>query len=284
MSWMLNHINTAEDDPFGIAGTISDWHYDEATGVETNKHTYSSTDAGTTVPLIVAHDAFRTGDRDLQHLVIETIEKYELMASATAVEGPIRNPDGLCWARPNSKVKYVADNSVVYRGLSCLAALERAAGRLEQARFYDRQARHTRQGMFDILWNEDFKNWSWTMGIYNLKVSYPKQAFMPDAWCQYWQVFLKVTRPSDRKSILSWQAFSEAWPRWMYNEIPKQSPHNEIAYCAVQMGEPEDAVTMIRTCRDKFGGSNNWAWPWYIGEAGHTLRTCRLLIDSGYVN
>ncbi|MGD7788350.1 hypothetical protein ACQCX2_08490 [Propionibacteriaceae bacterium Y1700] len=281
ITWMLAHMNTAETDPYGIPGTISDWHYDLETGEETDTGKYSSTDAGTTVPLITAHDAFRTGDRDLQHLVMENIEKYEVMATATAVVGQVRNPDGLCWARPDSKMKYVADNAVVFRGLQCLAWLERKAGRMDKAKFYDQQARETRRGMITVLWHEEQQNWAWGHGERLLKVSYPEKAFMPDAWCQYWQVFMNVVKPEDRKAILSWKAFTDATPRWMHNEIDNQFPHNEMTTCAILMGEHDNAITKLRTCHESFSATG-WELPWYHGEAGHVLRAGRLLLDRGF--
>ena len=278
LEWFLAHVNSAEGDPYGIPGTVSDWHYDEETGDETDTGKYSSTDAGTTVPLIAAHDAYRTGDRDLQHLVIENLPTYEMMAQATTeLVWGVRNPDHLCWARPDSKMKYVQDHAVVYRGLSCLAWLERRAGRLHQAKFYDRSARQTRAAMIDILWNAELQNWSWGHGEKLLKVSDPKAAFMADAWCQYWQVQLGVLGPRDPRSVAAWRAFTEAWPGWMHNEIDNDFPHTEMAVSAVLMGEPRNAATLLQTCREKFAG-NGWALPWYHGEAGHSIRAARLMI------
>ena len=282
ISWFLDHLNTADQDAYGIAGTVNNWHYDEATGQETDTGTYSSTDAGTTVPMITAHDAFRTGDRDIQHLVMDNLDKYELMAQATCeVKWGVRNLDHLCWARPNSKMKYVQDNAVVYRGLTCLAWLERRAGRTRQAAYHHRKARQTRQAMLDIWWNDDLHNWSWGHGEKLLKVSDPESAFMPDAWCQYWQVQLDVVSPLDRRSIESWRAYSQSNPRWMHNEITNNFPHTEMAVSAVLMGEPENAITLLQTCREKFSG-NGYALPWYHGEAGHFLRAARLLVDRGH--
>lgn len=280
--WFLDHLNTADEDPYGIAGTVSNWHYDAATGEETNTETYSSTDAGTTVPMITAYDAFRTNDRDLQHLVIENIEKYELMAQATCeVTWAVRNPDHLCWARPDSKMKYVQDNAVVYRGLTCLAWLDLRAGRLAQAAYHSTKARQTRKAMLDVLWNDELLNWSWGHGEKLLKVSDPESAFMPDAWCQYWQTQLDVVSPHNRRSVASWDAYSRANPRWMHNEIDNDFPHTEMAVSAVLMGEPDNAITLLETCREKFSG-NDYALPWYHGEAGHFLRAARLLIDGGH--
>ncbi|MGD7707217.1 hypothetical protein [Microlunatus sp. Y2014] len=285
IGWMLNHVNTAEEDPYGIPGTISDWHYDEETGEETSEEEYSSTDAGTTVPMIAAYDAFQTGDRDLQHLVMENLDTYWVMASATT-DGQygVRMPDHLCWARPNVKMKYVQDNGVVYKGLSKLAWLMRRAGRGQQGRFLALKARQTRRAMIDILWDEERKNWGWGHGETLFKDSEPWDRFMADAWCQYWQVQLDVTKPNDRMSKLAWQAYTapDAYPRWMYNEIDNNFPHTEMAYSAVLMGEPENAVRLLQLCKEQFSDNNWGSLPWYHGEAGHTLRTARLLLDTGY--
>lgn len=282
ISWYLDHLNTAAEDPYGIAGTVSDWHYDAATGEETSTGEYSSTDAGTTVPMITAFDAHRTGDVALQQLVMDNLAKYELMAKATCeTTWGVRNSDGLCWARPDSKMKYVQDNAVVYRGLFCLAWLEKQAGRMTQYDYYTAKAEQTRKAIIDILWHEDRQNWSWGRGVNLLKESDPKAAFMPDAWCQYWQVQLRILPAINRRSVASWSAFSAANPRWMHLEFDNSFPHTEMAYSAVQMGELDNAATMLATCRERFAG-NGWALPWYHGEAGHSMRVARRLIDAGW--
>lgn len=283
MQWFLDHMNTADEDPYGIPGTVSDWHYDEETGEETNANEYSSTDAGTTVGMITAYDAFRTGDRDLQHLVMENLDKYAIMAKATT-DGQygVRMPDHLCWARPNVKMKYVQDNAVVHQGLTKLAWLMRRGGRGEEGRFYALRARQTRQAIVDVLWDEERQNWGWGHGETLFKDSEPWDRFMADAWCQYWQVQLEVTQPHDRRSIQSWKAYTDAYPRWMYNEIDNDFPHTEMAHSAVLMGDLDDAVRLLQTCREKFS-ANDWGSDrWYHGEAGHSLRTARALLDRGY--
>ncbi|MFW6598034.1 hypothetical protein ACQBAU_16755 [Propionibacteriaceae bacterium Y2011] len=283
ISWQLDHLNTAAEDPYGVPGTTSIWHYDEATGEETNTGETPATDAQTTVPMITAHDAFRTGDRDLQHLIMENLDKYALMARATTeAQWGVREPDHLCWARPVLKMKYVQDNGVVVRGLRKLAWLMRRAGRGQEGQFYAQKAEQTRQAIVDVLWHEERKNWAWGHGQTLLKESEPHETFMPDAWCQYWQVQLDVVKPQDRMSQLAWQAFTDACPRWMYNEIDNSFPHTEMAYAAVLMREPENAVRLLQTCKEKFSANGWGALPWYHGEAGHSLRTARALIDSGY--
>lgn len=256
IAWYLDHRNTAAQDPYGIAGT--------------------------TVPMITAFDAHRTGDADLQQLVVDNLAKYELMAKATCeTTWGVRNSDGLCWARPDSKMKYVQDDAVVYRGLFCLAWLEKQAGRMTQYDYYTAKAEQTRKAIINVLWHEERQNWSWGRGVTQLKVSDPKAAFMPDAWCQYWQVQLRILPAINRRSVASWAAFSAANPRWMHLEFDNSFPHTEMAYSAVQMGELDNAATMLATCRERFAG-NGWALPWYHGEAGHSMRVAGRLIDAGW--
>lgn len=283
IEWQLTHLNTAEEDPYGIPGTTSTWHYDAETGEETNTGETPATDAQTTVPMITALDAFRTGDRDLQHLVIENLDKYATMALATTdPQYRVRTADHLCWARPTVKMKYVQDNGVVAKGLSSLAWLMRRAGRGRQGRFYDLKARQTRQAINEILWDEERKNWGWGHGETLFKESEPAETFMPDAWCQYWQVQLTVAKPHDRKSRLAWQAYNEAVPRWMDNQVGSDFPHVDMAYSAVLMGDRDNALRLLQTCREKFS-ANGWAdLPWYHGESGHSLRTAAALLNPGH--
>lgn len=283
ISWFLAHQNTAETDPYGIPGTVNIWNYDAATDTETDTGTTSATDAQSTVPLITAYQAFKTGDRDLQHLVMENLDKYDLMGQVTTKpDHGVREPDGLCWARPVLKMKYVQDNAVVQLGLANLAWLMRRGGRGQRGAFYAAKAEETRQAILKVLWDEEYANWAWGHGATLLKRSDPHKIFMPDAWCQYWQVQMEVTKPQDRRSKLAWAAFVDAHPRWMEHDIDNNFAHTEMAVSAVRMGEPENAIAHLQTSREKYAG-DNWSTPqWYHGEAGHFLRAARLLVDAGY--
>ncbi|MFX4273450.1 hypothetical protein ACQBAR_01490 [Propionibacteriaceae bacterium Y1685] len=279
IEWYLAHLNTAEEDTYGFGGTVFVYAYDAETGAETSTNAYSSVDAGVTCPLIMAHDAVRTGDKDLQALVLDNMESWELMATAVVEYEPagVRAEDDICWSRPRpNNMGYVQDNAVIYLGLKNLAWLERRAGRGKQARFYDEKAEATRSRMLSKLWNAERQNWNWGHGTNLAKLSYPEKAFMPDAWCQYWQTGLKVVQPDSPEAIASWKAYNEGVPRWMYNEIDNNFPHTEMALTAVLMGDTENAITLLETVNTKFGP--DWAAPWYVGEAGHYLRTVMAMI------
>lgn len=281
LEWYLAHLNTAEQDTYGFPGTVFVYAYDQQTGQETSTEAYSSVDAGVTSPLIMAHDAYTTGDPDLQALVLDRIEDWELMASAVVDYEPagVRAEDELCWSRPRpNNMAYVQDNAVVYLGLKNLATLELHAGRPRQAAFYRGKALATRKRMLSKLWSQDNANWNWGHGSKLVKPSYPAQRFMPDAWCQYWQTGLRVVGPDAEESVLSWKAYTEAVPRWMHNEVDNDFPHTEMALTAAMIGDAEDAVTLLRTLVDLHGP--DWAAPWYVGEAGHFMRTAMFMINA----
>lgn len=281
IEWYLAHLNTAEQDTYGFPGTVFVYLYDHETGEETSTDEYSSVDAGVTCPLIMARDAYATGDPDLQALVLDNISSWELMATAVVEYEPdgVRAEDDLCWSRPRpDNMAYVQDNAVVFLGLQNLAWLERKLGRDTEADFYRQQALSTKSRILSKLWNTDNQNWSWGHGTNDEKPSDPAEAFMPDAWCQYWQTGLRVVTPDSREGIQSWQAYNAAVPRWMHNEIDNDFPHTEMALTAAMMGDTDDALTLLRTLVDLH--APDYAHPWYVGEAGHFMRTAMFMINS----
>lgn len=282
IEWYLRHLNTAAEDPYGFPGTVFVYSYDAATGDEASTNAYSSVDAGVTCPLIMAHDAYRTGDSDLQALVLDNIESWELMAGAVVEYEPagVRAADDLCWHRPRpNNMAYVQDNAVVFLGLKCLSWLELRLGRMREAAFYREKAMATRKRILTKLWSETNNNWNWGHGSTQVKLSDPARRFMPDAWCQYWQTGLKVVDPDSGPGIDSWAAYNRAVPRWMHNEIDNDFPHTEMAVTAALMGETANAVTLLQTLVEKHGP--DWpSPPWYVGEAGHFLRAAMIMINA----
>ncbi|OYN88314.1 hypothetical protein [Parenemella sanctibonifatiensis] len=277
LQWYLDHLNTAEQDPYGIPGTVFVYDYDPATGAESSTDAHSSVDAGVSTPIMLAH-ASRGVSADLRALVLDNIEQWELMMQANLTAPPHGVLDeGLCMARPEG-VKYVQDNSVVYRGLHCLADLEEELGRHRPATSYRAAARRLRAQMCTILWNPTRQNWNWGMLGSKPSESDLTRGFYPYAWCQYWQVYLGVVTPDDPRAQVTWNAHCEAYPQWMDNEIDNDFPHSEMAYSAALMGDGADVLRFFDALRERYG--TGWRDNWYVGEAGHVLRAAAALRDS----
>lgn len=278
IEWYLAHLNTADQDPYGFAGTVFVHDYDPETGAETSTGEYSSVDAGVTTPITMARDAYRTGDPDLQALVLDNIDAWELMAEPVLRVEPdgVADHDGLCWQRPGG-VKYVQDNAVVWKGLRDLAWLERRLRRADRAIRYDRAAATLRHNLLAKHWNTERDNWNWALGQSgNPSESTPSKRFMPDAWCQHWQAYTGLVAPTDRRAVASWTALTAAYPDWPSLDIDNDFPHTETAVSAVLMDDADAAAAMLAAVRAKYAPSG-WGLNWHAGESGHFLRAALLL-------
>ncbi|HIT74853.1 MAG TPA: hypothetical protein IAA98_04640 [Candidatus Avipropionibacterium avicola] len=273
LEWYLDHLNTAEEDLYGFAGTVYVHSYDPDTGAETSTGAYSSVDAGVATPVMLARDAWATGDTDLQAYVLDQIELWESMIDIDVNSAPdgVAQDDGLCEVRPGGVI-YVQDNAVVHAGMLALAELEKALGRNEKAAHYRSRAQRLRTALLAKLWSEQNQTWHWALSNTGKpSESIPERRFYPEGWAQYWPVHLDIVTPKSPKGAAAWASYTEGYPNWAGLEFENDFPHTEMALAAVKMGERHEAVRMLQSIRERYEPSG-WGDNWYVGESGHFIR------------
>jgi hypothetical protein len=196
----------------------------------------------------------------------------------------LQQPDGLCWAKKDYRVKYLEDNSEVFNGLCALADLERnvfhdagrsvfyrsAAGRVQEgilAELYDPRAQ-----LFRVAKFEDN-----TCPPANLDIWYP------DTQAQLWPLLFGVIAPTDTRSQAIAVAVDKHWngrirPDWAAN--PEQVNQGWIeaghAYAALLMGETNRVqiyVSAVRHSKFKIDDrAPQFASPFGVDDAGWLLR------------
>lgn len=113
--WHFAHINTAETDYNGLAGTIYDYDVIIKNGIvvsETSRGTYDSTDSYSALFIKALADYAKTyGDKSY-------LQKHEsLIKDITNVMFATMS-GGYTYAKPDYKIRYLMDNAEVYAGLT----------------------------------------------------------------------------------------------------------------------------------------------------------------------
>lgn len=124
----------------------------------------------------------------------------------------LQQPDGLCWAKTDYRVKYTEDNSEVFAGLRDLASLEREIFHdSEKAVLYQETAEKVRSGILSELYDPrehlfriaKFETLSHT--AVNLNQWYP------DTQAQFWPTLWGVLSPTDPRARAIVSAMDAHW-------------------------------------------------------------------------
>jgi hypothetical protein len=265
MQWYIDHLNWP--DKYGLYGTVYDYTVSSPDGPETSTGAMDSTDSYAATFLSLAWAAWQTGDPNLQ-AYIKSID-YQLDVIG-GVDVLTMQPDGLTWALPDWKVKYMEDNTEVYRGLKDLSLLYAAMGESTKSSFYAGKANLVLNGI-NSLWMSGIGAWA----VYKDANGYLRApnfgTWYPDAVTQLFPVRNQVVAPSDSRSQIVYNKFNQAWPGWPYLSFPDTFPWVSIAYTASQYGDYSRAKTYINTVESKYV-DNGFPYPWTANENGFFMR------------
>ena len=121
MEWHFDHLNTAKTDYNDVDGTIYDYTATVSNGKvtgESHSNSYDSTDSyAATFLMVVQKYVEKTGDKAYAVSRAKDIERVVNALFATV------DKDGLTWAKPDYKIKYLMDNCEVYEGMVAGAKL-----------------------------------------------------------------------------------------------------------------------------------------------------------------
>lgn len=175
LAWMRWYVAHAHDSGSGIDGVVDD--VDIIDGAEKSRGRPDSTDAYGAMFLMLARDAYDSGDGALRSFVTShRADLVRIMDSSIATQ----QPNGLTFARPQHEIYYAIDNAQVYRGLLDAADLfRRAFHDTTTAARYEAAADRVKKGFDSVLWDEQtlsvrpYMNTAGTSGPANLNVPYP---------------------------------------------------------------------------------------------------------------
>lgn len=215
---------------------------------------------------------------------LNNVERKKLVETLAEVVLKLQQPDGLCWAKRDYRVKYLEDNSEVFAGLRDLANLEQDVFKdSESSIFYQKAAGRVQQGIFKELYDPKAKLYSVAKFEDGNRHVPDLDQWYPDTQAQSWPHLFGVASPTDPKTRAVMSAVDAHWsgqkkPDWAANpeQINKGWIEAGDAYAALLAGDTNRVRTYVQAIkRLKFPKSDHtsgFEWPFTVAEAGWLLQ------------
>jgi hypothetical protein len=272
MQWYLNHLNWP--DKWGIYGTVYDYNV-ASDGTETATNDADSTDSYAATFLSLAWAYYQTGDPAAQAYV-KTLDYQLDVIGGVIVQ--TQQSDGLTWAKPDYKIKYLMDNCEVYKGLSDLASLyQNGFNNPTKAAYYSAHASQALQGIESELWNAAANDYYTNKDEAGGKGTANWSTWYPDATSQLFPVLHGVIDPSGSRAAQLYSHFNSAFPNWPTLGFSDSFPWALVSDAAALMGDNGRVNTYITTIQNRYV-SQGFPWTWYCAESGWFIRVNSYLL------
>lgn len=273
MKWYVRHLNWP--DKWGLYGSMYDYNVSGSGEVSTGDA--DSTDSYAATFLTLAWSAWQTGDSGLRSYISSISYQLDMIGGVIA---QTQQSDGLTWAKPDYQIKYLMDNTEVYRGLRDLASLFNALGDPSKSSYYGSLANSNLQGI-NAMWMGS----AWAVykdGIGRLAA--PNWGtWYADATAQLFPVLEGAVAASDARSQQVYATFNSHWSGWPTLSFNSQDafPWALVQSAAALMGDKSRVNTYMNTVQSKYVNTG-FPWPWYCMETGWFLRTNSYMQGHGF--
>lgn len=264
MQWYVAH--SAAPNPWSLPGAITDYNV-ASNGALSSTGSADSVDSYAATFITLAAAASREGSPQLRAYVAGLHTSIELIAS---VIDAVTDADGLTWALPTNKEKYLMDNSEVYHGLVDLAYLRSqvfgdAAGSM-------RASAHALQVQASIgseMWSASQNEFAVALDNGG-NLTWPQAGNWQDGASQLFPILHGVIAPTSSLAQSAYTQFSAKFPGWPSLQKPDQYPWANIAFVALVMNDISRATTYSNSVQQQY--SPGFAYPWYCAESGWYIR------------
>jgi hypothetical protein len=264
MQWYVARSNDAN--PWGLAGAITDYNVAADGSLQTTGEA-DSVDSYAATFLSLAAAAWREGDPGLRAYVAGLRADVERIASALVA---VSDTDGLTWALPTYRMKYVMDNSEVYQGLLDLATLRtQAYGDLTGGMRASAQALQIQTAISSSYWDAGRGAFAVALDASGVK-TWPMAGDWQGATAQLFPILHGVVAPSSSPARTAYARFSTAFPGWPNLQKPDEYPWVSVAFVALQMNDLTRASTYANAIQQQY--VPGFAYPWYCAESGWYVR------------
>ena len=267
--WYLRHLNWPDAE--GVYGSVYDYDYAPANGVETAAGTYDSADAYAATFLLLVEALWNTGDAGARSFIKSSIGEYDLEVTADIIIN-LQQANGLVIVEPAYPLAYLIDNAEDWAGLKAFANLASQAWHdtVVQNKF-NAHAASIQSGIQSVLFVPSTK-------LYRTYAGAPAPdlgTFYPDAVAQIWPGLQGVVTGSQFSS--SYAKFKAAWPGWSTLSFDTQAnpfPWCAVSYAAYLAGDATNAIKYIGTIQGNYVDvTPTFPWPFYAAEGGWFMLT-----------
>ncbi len=271
MKWYVAHMNAR--DVWGLAGTVYD--YDVTNGAEISRGTADSTDAYAATFLSLALYAWRTGDPAVQTYLKSVITQLDTIGRVITAT---QDTDGLTWAKPDYHIKYLMDNSEVYRGLSDASLLFSAMGDAAKASYYSSAASNNLAGI-NSMWIGSAGAWAVYKDNGGNFAAPNFSTWYADATSQLFPTLYGAVSANDTRAQTVYAKFNSAWPNWDTLVFSDPFPWTVIARAAAFYGDGTRVGAYVNSVHAKYT-VQNFPWTWYSSENGSYMQLMNYLLGK----
>ena len=284
MDWHFAHLNTAEEDFNGLDGTIYDYIItmkdgkiqSERISQPENADSYDTTDSYAATFLTVVYKYFcKTGNSNYVIAHAEDIARI-----TDVIFSNLQN--GLTYAKPNHRVKYLMDNCEVYEGAVAATGLFEVmvkSGKTEYTAMRD----DCSALISTVKNNINNKLWNFIGGYYlpgiTAYVAIPTKIFSwdtyyPQATSQLFPIICGVIDPGCDRAKALYAKFSESF-HWEAFDYPDPFYWGANVYAAAVMNDI-DSVTEYMT--NYLPLTENHNWPLYNMDAARVAMAAYIMM------
>ncbi len=285
MDWHFEHLNTAEEDFNGLDGTIYDYVItmkdgkieSEVVSVPDNADSYDTTDSYAATFLTVVYKYFRkTGDSSYLVTHAKDLERITNVIFSNL-------QDGLTYAKPNHRVKYLMDNCEVYEGaIAATRIFEEIvlSGRNE----YSHMHNDCNELISTIKENINNKLWNYVGGYYKpgitAYVSVPTKVFSwniyyPQATSQLFPIICGVIDPDTERAQHLYGKFCETY-EWKKFNYPDDFYWGANVYAAAVMNDLDRVVTYMTEYSSLI---DEHKWPLYNADSARVSMAAYMMLE-----
>ena len=285
MDWHFAHLNTAESDFNGLDGTIYDYVVtmengkivEEKVSVPEDADSYDSTDSYAATFLRVVNKYMKkTGD-----VTYVSEHTDELERIADVMYATLHN--GLTFAKPNHRVKYLMDNCEVYEGAVAASEIFDALANdgensyKEFAEKYADLAETVKEKINTKLWN--FVGGYYTAGMTYLNIPtsiFSWNTYYPCATAQLFPITCGIISPETERAQNLYQKFCDSY-NWEAFEYPDDFYWGHNVLAAAMMNDV-DSVTVYMTNYKKIMETHSW--PLYNADSARTAMAAYVMLEK----
>lgn len=285
MDWHFDHLNTADEDFNGLDGTIYDYVITMKNGKivrediskPDNADSYDTTDSyAATFLTVVGKYLSKTGDGDYLVTHADDLERI-----TSVIFSNLQN--GLTYAKPNHRVKYLMDNCEVYEGAIAASKIFEELvllGKTEYTSLRDECSElisTVKESINSQLWN--YVGGYYKPGI-TAYVSIPTKIFSwnlyyPQATSQLFPIICGVIEPETKRAQNLYNKFCDSfeWERFNY---PDDFYWGANVYAAALMNDLDRVVTYMTEYTVLM---EKHSWPLYNMDSARTSMAAYIMLQ-----
>lgn len=202
------------------------------------------------------------------------------LAETVAAMEALQDVDGLTWAKPTWRVKYLMNEGEVFAGFRSAATLARAFGDTGLEARARASAERVAAGI-DLLWNPATGGYDWAVHADGFRVPADWRILYPDAMEQAWAAVFGLAVPVRVRDLMTrFVGFHPAWAQPSAVDLIDGAP-GRVGYWPIAgwglLAAGDRAAAAAGAASIRAGAdAARWAWPFDVAAVGALI-----VLDSG---